>query len=53
MHIQKHVCLESYLGFATEKNLELSYYPNKEFVFKIAYGCILTTSVGAVFCSFT
>ena len=47
--IQKHVCLESNLGFATEKKiLQLSYYPNEEFLFfKISYACISTTSVGA------
>ena len=26
------------------------YYPSREFVFKIPYSCISTTSVGAVFC---
>ena len=52
--MQKHVCLESNRGFATEKKiLEFRYYPNKDFFFfKISYACISATSVEAVFCSF-
>ena len=52
--IQKHVYFEGNQGFAREgKILEFSYYPiNKEFVFKISYACISTTSVGAMVCLF-
>ena len=35
-----------------KKNSRISYYPNKEFGFKVSYACISNISVGTVFCLF-
>ena len=44
---------ESNQEFGKELKIpEFARYPNKDFVFKISYACISTTSVAAVFCSF-